>query len=93
MKYIQTVNAPKAVGPYSQAIVSNGFVFCSGQIGIDPINNELVQGLEAQAHQVLKNLIEVLKAGDSSLKFTEVISQITNLHVRLLRFLIYPKMH
>jgi len=42
MKYIQTENAPKAVGPYSQAVVSGGFVFCSGQIGIDPKTNELV---------------------------------------------------
>jgi 2-iminobutanoate/2-iminopropanoate deaminase len=68
MKYIQTENAPKAVGPYSQAIVSNGFIFCSGQIGLDPKTNELVVGLEAQTQQVLKNLSEVLKAGDSSLE-------------------------
>jgi 2-iminobutanoate/2-iminopropanoate deaminase len=68
MKYISTEKAPKAVGPYSQAIVSNGFVFCSGQIGLDPKTNELVDGLEAQVHQVLKNLTEVLKAGGSSLE-------------------------
>src|SRR5882672_4196692 len=67
MKYINTEKAPKAVGPYSQAIVSNGFVFCSGQIGIDPKTNELVEGIEAQTHQVLKNLSAVLKAGNSSL--------------------------
>src|SRR6266404_2900626 len=67
MKNIQTEKAPKAVGPYSQAIVSNGFIFCSGQIGIDPKTNELVEGLEAQTHQVLKNLTEVLKASNSSL--------------------------
>ena len=67
MKYIQTENAPKAVGPYSQAIVSNGFVFCSGQIGIDPTTNELVEGLEAQTHQVLKNLTEVLQSENCGL--------------------------
>ena len=67
MKYISIETAPKAVGPYSQAIMSNGFIYCSGQIGIDPKTNELVEGLEAQTHQVLKNLSEVLKAGNSSL--------------------------
>jgi 2-iminobutanoate/2-iminopropanoate deaminase len=68
MKYIQTNKAPKAVGPYSQAIVSNGFVFCSGQIGIDPKKGILVKGFEKQTHQVLKNLSQVLKAGNSGLE-------------------------
>jgi len=68
MKYISTEKAPKAVGPYSQAIVSNGFIYCSGQIGLDPKTNELVEGFEKQTHQVLKNLSEVLKAGNSSLE-------------------------
>src|SRR5579862_5112245 len=67
MKYINTEKAPKAVGPYSQAIVSNGFVFCSGQIGIDPKTSALVDGIEAQTQQVLKNLSEVLKASHSGL--------------------------
>lgn len=68
MKYISTEKAPKAVGPYSQAIVSNGFIYCSGQIGIDPKTNELVAGFEEQTHQVLKNLAEVLKDGNSGLE-------------------------
>lgn len=68
MKYIQTENAPKAVGPYSQAIVSNGFIFCSGQIGLDPKTNELVEGIDAQTHQVLKNLTAVLKIAHSDLE-------------------------
>lgn len=68
MKYISTEKAPKAVGPYSQAIVSNGFIYCSGQIGIDPQNNELVAGFEEQTRQVLKNLSEVLKTGNSGLE-------------------------
>ena len=69
MKYINTKNAPKAVGPYSQAIVSGGFIYCSGQIGIDPKTNELVAGFEEQTKQVLNNLSEVLKAGSSSLDY------------------------
>ncbi len=68
MKYILTDKAPKAVGPYSQAIVSNGLVFCSGQIGIDPKTNELVDDIEDQTRQVLKNLSEVLQASGSSLE-------------------------
>lgn len=68
MKYISTEKTPKAVGPYSQAIVSNGFIFCSGQIGLDPKTGELVEGLENQTHQIIKNLTEVLKAGGSSLE-------------------------
>jgi len=46
MKIISTNKAPAAVGPYSQAIEVNGFVFCSGQIGIDPKTGELVEGIE-----------------------------------------------
>ena len=67
MKYIHTNNAPKAVGPYSQAIVSNGFVFCSGQIGLDPKTQLLVDGIEAQTHQVLKNVEAVLKEAGTDL--------------------------
>lgn len=67
MQYVQTGNAPKAVGPYSQAVVTNGFVFCSGQIGIDPANQVLVEGIEAQTHQVLKNLQAVLEKAGTSL--------------------------
>jgi 2-iminobutanoate/2-iminopropanoate deaminase len=65
MKPIHTQSAPKAVGPYSQAIVSGDFVFCSGQIGIDPKTQELASGIEAQTHQVLKNLKAVLEASGS----------------------------
>jgi 2-iminobutanoate/2-iminopropanoate deaminase len=68
MKYISTKKAPKAVGPYSQAIVSNGFIYCSGQIGIDPKTNDLVKGFEEQTQQALENLSEVLEAGNSSLE-------------------------
>ncbi|MCI7047024.1 RidA family protein [Helicobacter sp.] len=62
-----TKKAPQAIGPYSQAISTNGMVYTSGQIGLTP-SGELVQGIEAQTRQVLENLSEVLKASNSSLK-------------------------
>ena len=66
---VQTVSAPKAIGPYSQAIVANGFVFCSGQIPLDPATGNIVEGgIDAQTHQVLKNLSAVLRAAGSDLK-------------------------
>lgn len=68
MKTIQTENAPKAVGPYSQAIVANGFVFCAGQLGLNPQNGELANGVENQTHQAMKNLAAVLKEAGSSLE-------------------------
>ena len=65
---VQTDSAPKAIGPYSQAIVANGFVFCSGQIPLDPATGAIVEGgIEAQTHQVLKNLSAVLQAAGASL--------------------------
>ncbi|HMO80678.1 MAG TPA: RidA family protein [Pyrinomonadaceae bacterium] len=66
-KAIDTADAPKAIGPYSQAIVANGFVFAAGQIGTDPKTGKLVEGVEAQTEQVLKNIAAVLKASGSSL--------------------------
>ena len=58
---ILTANAPAPVGPYSQAIRSGGFVFCSGQIGLDPATGTVVEGgVGAQARQVLDNLGAVL---------------------------------
>jgi len=65
---VQTENAPAAIGPYSQAIKANGFVFVSGQIPIDPRTGEFVPGgIREQTEQVLKNLAAVLKASGSSL--------------------------
>ncbi|MCK6448988.1 MAG: RidA family protein [Planctomycetes bacterium] len=62
---IATANAPKAIGPYCQAIVAGGFVHCSGQIPLDPATGELVKGdVAAQTERVLENLRAVLaKAG------------------------------
>ena len=66
---VQTTNAPAAIGPYSQAIKANGFVFASGQIPIDPATGEFVAGgIREQTEQVLKNLSEVLKAAGTSLE-------------------------
>ena len=66
---VQTENAPAAIGPYSQAIRANGFVFASGQIPTDPKTGEFVSGgIEEQTEQVLKNLSSVLAAAGSSLE-------------------------
>lgn len=64
---VSTPNAPKAIGPYSQAIKANGFVFISGQIPIDPATGNLIEGgIEPQTEQVLKNLSAILQAAGSS---------------------------
>lgn len=65
---INTEKAPKAIGPYSQGIIANGFVFASGQISLDPSTGELNTGpVEEQAHQALKNLKAVIEASGSSM--------------------------
>jgi len=67
MRKINTKGAPAAIGPYSQAIVTNGLLFTSGQIPLDPVTNEIVGStIEEQAEQVLKNLGEVLKEAGTS---------------------------
>ncbi|KAG0361035.1 hypothetical protein BGZ54_009264, partial [Gamsiella multidivaricata] len=66
-KVVHTSTAPAAIGPYSQAIVANGFVFCSGSLPVNPANGEVVPGgVKEQAEQVLTNMGEVLKASESS---------------------------
>jgi 2-iminobutanoate/2-iminopropanoate deaminase len=61
-KHVNSVDAPKPIGPYSQGVVAAGFMFLSGQIPLDPRTNELIEGgIEAQTEQVLKNLMAVLK--------------------------------
>ncbi len=66
-KEIKSANAPKAIGPYSQGIVANGFVFASGQIPIDPKSGKLNTGsIEEQTRLVLSNLKAVLEAAGSS---------------------------
>ena len=59
---ISSSGAPAALGPYSQAIATDGEVFCSGQLGLDPATGELAEGVEAQAERALLNLTAVLEA-------------------------------
>ena len=68
MKVIETKNAPGAIGPYSQGYISNGFVFTSGQIPVDPATGEIPEGIEAQAHQSCKNVAALLEAAGSSIE-------------------------
>lgn len=65
---VRTEKAPAAIGPYSQAVLAGGFLFCSGQIPIDPATGKMVDGgIEAQTERVLRNLSAVLDAGGASL--------------------------
>ena len=69
-KIISTGKAPKAIGPYSQAIRTENLVFTAGQVGLDPATMEIVEGgIEPQTRQVLTNLKNVLEAADSGLNF------------------------
>jgi len=67
LNFIQTNNAPSAIGPYSQAVEINGMVYTSGQIALTPEGKMLEENLELQTKQVLNNLSEVLKASNSGL--------------------------
>lgn len=67
MKQISTNNAPAAIGPYSQAIVTGGMLFCSGQIPIDPATGNIPEGVEAQAEQALTNVKNLIEAAGSSI--------------------------
>ena len=67
-KIISTDRAPKAIGPYSQAVVTNGFAFLSGQISLDPATNQLIEGdITAQTERVFENMKALLEACGSSL--------------------------
>lgn len=71
-KIIYTANAPEPIGPYSQAIVANGFLFASGQIAINPENNELNNAtLEEETHQVMRNVKALLV--ESGYEFEHII--------------------
>ena len=68
LEIIQTPDAPAAIGPYSQAVVANGFVFTAGQIALDPSTMEVVAGdVAAQTEQVFKNLRAILREAGSDL--------------------------
>lgn len=67
MEFLHTDKAPAAIGPYSQAVEANGFVFTSGQLGIIPDTGALAHSMAAQTVQALENLVSVLKAADLTL--------------------------
>ena len=75
MKVVATKNAPGAIGPYSQAFVTNGFVFTSGQIPVNPETGEVPEGIEAQAEQSCKNVGALLEAAGSG--FDKVLKTAT----------------
>ena len=66
MLVISTDKAPGAIGPYSQGFVTNGFVFTSGQIAINPADGTIPAGIAAQAEQACKNVLAILAAGGTS---------------------------
>lgn len=70
-EFINAKNAPAAVGPYVHGRKAGNMYFISGQLGLDPNTNKLVEGVELQAHQSLKNLGEILK--EAGLDYTDVV--------------------
>ncbi len=67
-KFIETDRAPRPIGPYSQAVCANGFIFLSGQIPLDPETGLVANGgIEAQTHRVIKNIAAVLEAAGANL--------------------------
>lgn len=83
MKIISTPNAPAAIGPYSQAMVTGNLLFTSGQIAIDPATGNVVDGgIVEQTEQIMKNLSEVLKAAgatfDNAVKTTCFLAEIAD---------------
>ncbi|WP_315510769.1 RidA family protein [Hoylesella nanceiensis] len=83
MKTIQTTKAPAAIGPYSQAVEANGFVFASGQLGINPATGEFVEGdVQAQTRQALTNARSIMnEAGldlNNVIKTTVFLSDMAN---------------
>lgn len=67
MEFLHTDKAPAAIGPYSQAVETNGFVFTSGQLGIIPDTGALAHSMAAQTVQALENVVSVLKSADLAL--------------------------
>jgi 2-iminobutanoate/2-iminopropanoate deaminase len=68
MRTIVSTDAPKAIGPYSQAVSANGFLFLAGQIALDPTTHEVIEGgVELQADRVLRNIPAILQTAGSSM--------------------------
>lgn len=70
-KIISTTNAPAAIGPYSQANFANGILYISGQIPVNPETGKLVEGIEKETHQVMKNLEAILT--EAGMTFNNVV--------------------
>lgn len=86
MKAIATNDAPAAIGPYAQAVVAHGLVYCSGQIPLDPVSMQIVPGgIEAETERVMQNLGAVLRAAgsgfDKVLKTTIYLTDLGNFQV------------
>ena len=85
-KVVKTSKAPNPVGPYNQAIKAGNFIYCSGQIAIDPVSNEIncLGNIEKETTQVLKNLLAVLNAGGADagdvIKTTIYLTDLKNFH-------------
>ena len=79
---ISTDQAPAAIGPYSQAVAVDGFLYTSGQLGMDPVTGQLLEGIEAQAERALVNLEAVLAAAGMTtadvVKTTIFLSDLAN---------------
>lgn len=71
MKKLNTKNAPEAIGPYSQAVVTDSFIFISGQLGIMPETGALARGIEAQSAEVIKNIGSILE--EAGLNYADVV--------------------
>jgi 2-iminobutanoate/2-iminopropanoate deaminase len=79
VKQVKTDKAPAAIGPYSQAIISGGFLFSAGQIAIDPATGQIVEGgVVAQTERVMSNLMAVLEA--AGLSWSDVVKTTVYLH-------------
>ena len=88
MKFHHSDNAPKALGPYCQAVEVDGWLYLSGQVGLDPATNEMVPGgFEAETRQVLSNLAAVLAAAGCT------FSDIVRATIYLLDFANFPKVN
>ena len=86
-KVIKTSKAPDPVGPYNQAIKAGNFIYCSGQIAIDPVSNKIncLGNIEKETTQVLKNLLAVLDAGGAKaedvIKTTIYLTDLSNFQI------------
>lgn len=84
---IQTADAPAAIGTYSQAVRVDRTVYMSGQIGLDPASMQMVEGIDAQIHQVFKNLAAVASAAGGSL------ADVVKLNVFLIDLAHFPRVN